>query len=209
MKEYVMPSQTFMNLKKDKKQRLMDAILKEVAHTPYEHINIQNIIKEALIPRGSFYQYFTDKKDMYTYLFTYIKTIKMAYFEHVFISNYESFFERMEALYLSGLRFKKDYPVLVQAGAYMMASEIYRSSEMVLEGQNAMSALYAFWIKEDQKKGLIKEEVDSELLAGLLMDFLNKITEDSFIYHKYDETAWEKAIRSILEMLKKGIINHV
>lgn len=50
-----MPKETFFNLMKDKQERIMNAIIKEMGIHAYEHININNIIKDAHIPRGSFY----------------------------------------------------------------------------------------------------------------------------------------------------------
>jgi hypothetical protein len=41
------------------------------------------------------------------------------------------------------------------------------------------------------------------------MDFLNKVTIDSFIYHKLDEAEWVISIKAVLDIFKKGILNHV
>lgn len=63
-----MPKQTFYNLPEDKRQTLLSAAEKEFSRVPLFEASISNIVKSAGIPRGSFYQYFTDKEDAYLYL---------------------------------------------------------------------------------------------------------------------------------------------
>lgn len=63
-----MPKQTFFNLPKDKKEALLNAAIAEFSRVPLFDASISNIIKEAGIPRGSFYQYFEDKEDIFFYL---------------------------------------------------------------------------------------------------------------------------------------------
>lgn len=46
----------------------MEAAKKVFYHNSYEDASINQVIKFAKIPRGSFYQYFEDKEDLYFYL---------------------------------------------------------------------------------------------------------------------------------------------
>ncbi|MDD3341393.1 MAG: TetR family transcriptional regulator [Bacilli bacterium] len=63
-----MPSDTFLNLREDKKKRLIDAAMTEFSAHLLEDASINQIIKNAGISRGSFYMYFKDKEDIYGYL---------------------------------------------------------------------------------------------------------------------------------------------
>lgn len=63
-----MPKTTFYNLSTEKQTVLIDAARKEFSRTPLYEASISNIVKEAEIPRGSFYQYFEDKEDVFFYL---------------------------------------------------------------------------------------------------------------------------------------------
>lgn len=63
-----MPTQTFFNLPEQKKQRLIAGAMKEFTERSLNEASISNIIKNAEISRGSFYQYFEDKKDLYFFL---------------------------------------------------------------------------------------------------------------------------------------------
>lgn len=60
-----MVKQTFYNLAPEKKERIKDAIIKEIDGKTYDEISINQIVKNAEISRGSFYQYFDDKWDIF------------------------------------------------------------------------------------------------------------------------------------------------
>lgn len=60
-----MIKQTFYNLPETKRERIYQAIKTEFDRVPLDKISINSIIKEANISRGSFYQYFDDKGDLY------------------------------------------------------------------------------------------------------------------------------------------------
>lgn len=63
-----MPKQTFYNLPEEKRKRLVDAAIDEFTIHSLREASITNIIKQAEIPRGSFYQYFEDLDDLFFYL---------------------------------------------------------------------------------------------------------------------------------------------
>ena len=63
-----MPSTTFFHLPEEKRQRLLAAARAEFVRVPFGEASINRIIREAGIPRGSFYMYFTDKEDLFRYL---------------------------------------------------------------------------------------------------------------------------------------------
>lgn len=63
-----MPSQTFLNLDKEKQNKLLDAAMKEFSQHTYPEVSINQIIINAGIPRGSFYMYFKDKDELFEYL---------------------------------------------------------------------------------------------------------------------------------------------
>lgn len=63
-----MPKDTFYNLNENKKIKIKKALVNEFSRVPFEKASINNVIKEANIPRGSFYQYFEDKEDAIKYV---------------------------------------------------------------------------------------------------------------------------------------------
>lgn len=63
-----MPTETFLRLPEEKRTRLVEAAWEEFLRVPFEEVSINKIILRARIPRGSFYQYFADKKDLFYHL---------------------------------------------------------------------------------------------------------------------------------------------
>ncbi len=63
-----MPTERFFNLPEEKRERIMQAAVKEVSRVPLHEISINKIAQDAGIARGSFYQYFEDKGDLLMYM---------------------------------------------------------------------------------------------------------------------------------------------
>ena len=63
-----MPTSTFFRLPEEKRQRLLDAAWAEFTQVRCADASINKIIQGAKISRGSFYQYFTDKDELFAYL---------------------------------------------------------------------------------------------------------------------------------------------
>ena len=59
---------TFLNLPEEKRNRILDAAWAEFTAVPFAGASVNQIIRRAGIPRGSFYQYFEDKSDLFNYL---------------------------------------------------------------------------------------------------------------------------------------------
>lgn len=82
-----MPTQTFFHLPKSKRDTLICAAKKEFSRVPLHEASIANIVKEAGIPRGSFYQYFEGKEDVYYYLLNEISEVNNAHFNSILKKN--------------------------------------------------------------------------------------------------------------------------
>ena len=63
-----MPKPTFFNLPESKRRHFISEAYKEFSLNSYESGSITNLVKKLGIAKGSVYQYFEDKKDLYHYL---------------------------------------------------------------------------------------------------------------------------------------------
>ncbi|WP_379161539.1 TetR/AcrR family transcriptional regulator [Paenibacillus sp. sgz5001063] len=61
----------FHNLSQDKKDRIINAALKEFALKGYQNASTNEIVKEAEISKGLLFHYFNNKKDLYLFLYDY------------------------------------------------------------------------------------------------------------------------------------------
>lgn len=72
-----MAKQTFLNLSEEKRIKIFNSLKKEFSRVALKDALVSNIVKDAEIPRGSFYQYFEDIDDAYYYVINeYSKEIK-------------------------------------------------------------------------------------------------------------------------------------
>lgn len=72
-----MAKQTFLNLPEEKRMKIFNSLKKEFSRVALKDALVSNIVKDAEIPRGSFYQYFEDIDDSYYYVIgEYSKEIK-------------------------------------------------------------------------------------------------------------------------------------
>ena len=63
-----MPKDTYYNLPDEKRLRVFNAAVDELIRVPVSEMSINQIIQNAGISRGSFYQYFEDKYDLAQYV---------------------------------------------------------------------------------------------------------------------------------------------
>ena len=68
-----MPTSMFLRLPAEKQARICQAAWEEFLSVRLSQASINRIIQKAHIPRGSFYQYFADKEDLFFYLLSDIR----------------------------------------------------------------------------------------------------------------------------------------
>lgn len=63
-----MCTETFRRLPEEKRTRFLEAAWAEFNRVSIAEVSINQIVQKAGVPRGSFYQYFSDKDDLFWYL---------------------------------------------------------------------------------------------------------------------------------------------
>ncbi len=91
-----MPTKTFFNLPKEKRIRILKAGKKEFSRVPLEKAVIANIAKDASIPRGSFYQYFSSLEDLFSYIIDYMYGFNKKKFEESLKANNNNVFDAIK-----------------------------------------------------------------------------------------------------------------
>lgn len=197
-----MPTDTFFKLSEEKKSKIIRAAKKEFARVSIEQASIKNIVQEAEIARGSFYQYFKSKEDLLSYIM-------------------ERHMDKMEQYLQKNLKetngdivevFINMYDYMVKQSASKENEEFYhkifenlRTSEetmFFIKPQDHFSKLNLYETI-NQTKLKIKDETDLETIV----EILNTITRRSIVdYKKYKtkEEAREEFIKR-MKYLKSGI----
>ena len=110
-----MPKPTFFNLPEKKRQKITNLAIAEFAAADYENASISNIVKQAKIAKGSFYQYFEDKKDLYLYLVDSASEQRMQFIKASEAPEPpEDFFETLRWLFRISSKFSLEHPLLNQ-----------------------------------------------------------------------------------------------
>src|SRR5690349_22208673 len=80
-RSHYMPKQTFLNLPEEKRETIFNAAVEEFAEYGLENASTNRIVANSGIAKGSFYQYFEDKQDVFMYLLSVIEHKEMEFFK--------------------------------------------------------------------------------------------------------------------------------
>lgn len=196
-----MAKPTYYNLEKDKQERLIDACMEEFSRYTFSDASINRIIKRAEISRGSFYQYFEDKEDCYLEMLGIIAEEKYRIFKDVVQAEASSVFEA----YLNMLRQVKIWmeaqPRYYKIGVLM---ELDKSSfiQKLIKQNPGMMEYFLSLIRKDQANGIIRSDVNPQLLSDVLIGINQKLLMEHFVNKDYDKMI--EASEAVLDLIQKG-----
>ena len=201
-----MPTSTFINLPEEKKQRIINAALDEFSSYPYFKASVSRIVSSANIAKGSFYQYFEDKKELFKYIISIMGEKKLKYLEGILERKSElSFFEILEELYKAGIKFAKDHPRLDKIGHKLFVnsgSEIFE--EIMAVNKEKSIQFFIMLLREGIKKGEVDEKIDLELTAHLLTSTNISLGE---LFYRDGEVNMDdmELVKKMLYIFKNGL----
>src|SRR5919205_3691509 len=119
-----MPKQTFLNLPAEKRDIIMNAAIEEFAEYGLENASTNRIVKNSGIAKGSFYQYFEDKQDVFMHMLTVIEQKEMEFFTdtHPPSKNMDTF-QYFRWMIKTGMEFGLTHPRMVQAAWRVLLGE--------------------------------------------------------------------------------------
>lgn len=198
-----MPKPTFFNLPELKRNRIIEAAIIEFSNNSYDLASINRVVEQSEISKGSFYQYFEDKEDLYVYLLESSIEAKLAYLEPV-ICNLEGvlFLEQVKRLFEAGIAFAKQHPEWVAIGTQFAHEQPNKIHAHVFEKYGHLSQnVFEKLIQQAIQNGEISNAVDP-LVVGLL------ISETGSTISKLAENDWDRMsalLDSLLFVLENGI----
>ncbi|MBQ4465225.1 MAG: TetR/AcrR family transcriptional regulator [Oscillospiraceae bacterium] len=99
-----MPSDAFFRLPDVKREHLIQVLQEEIERAGYEGFSIPNVLRRSGISRGSFYQYFQNKDEIFLYLTSCYYRDILQYTVRVLEENGGDFFDAMEQSYRYAVR---------------------------------------------------------------------------------------------------------
>ena len=160
-----MPKQTFFNLPDEKRDQILDVILDEFAENDYANVSISRIVARAGIAKGSFYQYFEDKDDLYNYLLDLIVEAKTEMFslDHPDPQRV-GIFAYLRWMYETSVQFELVHPRFSQIGYRMLNGGAQEEKMIARAGEDAL-AFYKQLVGLGKQQGDIAPDIDEDLAA--------------------------------------------
>lgn len=187
-----MPKDTFFHLPAEKQQRIMDAAVQEFALYAYKDASINRLIKAADIPRGSFYQYFADKEDLYRYLLEQLGASKLAFINSAGSADGERTFAAyfMQSIE-SALAWSEVQPAYFQISLHLADNDALLQELLTDETAAAYYAELGQLLEQDKAAGRVRADVDNDALLetlnyigfGLQKQYLAGWSRDDILTH--------------------------
>ena len=203
-----MPKSTFFNLPNDKKERIMEVAINEFAQHTYLNASINRIVENAGIAKGSFYQYFEDKKDVYKYILEKSGEKKLEFVSDI-MKNFKEldFFSLVREIYVAGAKFSLDSPKLSSITIdFVKNCDSELKKEIMGDNIPKSNKLFEDLLVDGINKGDINRNIDVKLVAYLITSLSISISE-YFINEVKEESDMEimDLIDKTLDVIKNGI----
>ena len=214
LKGSIMPKKTFKNLPEEKRQLIEDIAIREFGAFGYDKASINRIVDNCQIAKGSFYQYFENKKDLFLHLIARVNEKKLEFSSPVFKKSQEyDFFTLIRELFISGLKFAANNPEITLMGNWLFKSKghpLY-NEVMGIGLQNAQD-VYTGLLKLAISKNEIRDDIDLDFVSYIISSMNVSVMEYYFQEVKGGEPDIRKfdggiieTVDLLLDFIKNGI----
>ncbi|MFO7881332.1 MAG: TetR/AcrR family transcriptional regulator [Kosmotogaceae bacterium] len=201
-----MPKETFFNLSEEKGKRVIDAAIDEFADYGYSRARINEIVRKAAIPKGSFYQYFENKKDLFKYVVDLIYEKKMKLMSEVMDDLEDSdIFKILKVMVDSAIKMAEDNPKLSQINDSLIANPDLLN-EILEDYKPSSNEFMRTLIRKGIENGDVTPDIEPDFTAKLITGCMLVLGEEVRSADKYslnEET--RKKFSSLIEFIKNGI----
>lgn len=194
-----MPKETFYNLPTIKKERIEEAAIQEFREYSFDASSINRIVENSDISKGSFYQYFEDKKDLYKHIMSIIVEKKLEYMSPTMMNPFEyDFFTLLREIYKSGLSFAMENPELLEIGNKLLAdtsNPIF--AEIMNDNKEKADQVFELLLNNAVKRGEIREGLDLKMISYLITN-LNIAISDYYV-NNLNATEYSEDMMSVID----------
>lgn len=161
-----MPTNTFKNLPENKRQRIIDTCFKEFALHNYEQASVSRIVKELGIAKGSIFQYFGSKKELYRFLINYAGQKKLEVSKVMLETEIVDFFDWYKKVYSFGIQFDIQYPLYSGFLYNVVRERNYKDVEaFYIDSKTKVFQFIESKLNEQLEKGKIRDDINIKTLA--------------------------------------------
>lgn len=203
-----MPKATFLNLNQEKQNRILDAAINEFFLHDYNDVTVSKIVKDAGIAKGSFYQYFEDKFDLFKYIIDIAGEKKKSYFLPVFSTLADDdFFELLSKIYKAGLKFAVENKKLAEIGTKLVRSTDKTVFNRIYNDMHSqVDDFIGPLLDEAIEKGEIRPDLDRSFLSYFFGQY-HMILADYYFNAKRHEGLddYLDMVDIMLDLFKNGV----
>lgn len=201
-----MPKQTFFNLSEQKRQSIEQAALDEFSSHGFDRSNMNRIVEHSGIAKGSFYQYFEDKKDVYFHLVDRLFQKKMQAIEPVMREcSDHSFSHNLEALFIAGLAIAREDTRLYRLGEDFATMQQAFMVEFLEKYKPKTADIYTVLLTQARANGELREDMDITLASGFIATLVNQATMLQMQQHG-DDTQTRHITKEMLAFINCAIL---
>ncbi len=203
-----MPKDTFFNLPQDKRALICDVAVDEFAEYSFAQASVNRIVAKAGIAKGSFYQYFKDKQDLFLYVWQLIGEEKLNYMSPVMRNPDEhDIFTLIREMYLSGIQFAQEHPRYMAIGNKLLANKeapIFKALKADIWPSSF--AIFETLLENAAARGEVRADIDIKMFAYLITSMSTVVVEYylGFISQAIDETVIA-TVDKFIDFLKNGM----
>lgn len=166
-----MPKPTFFNLDEAKRNLILTAVLEEFSEHTFDEASVNTIVKRANISKGSLYQYFEDKVELYLFVIEIAGNKKLAYLDTCgTCMDTKGFFECFTELMVCGCEFDMDNP--------LHSKLLYRAltGPLVDKSLEKMLEMNRNFMKTLLDRGVAAHHIRADVDLDTMVFFLSSIT---------------------------------
>ena len=157
----------FNNLKPEKQKQIINAAIKEFVRNGFEKVSTNEIVKRANISKGSLFNYFNSKKDLYLYLIEYSSKAIVNLNEEIDLSETD-LFKRIERVALQKFYVQQKYPQAFEFLASTKQEESVEVKDIIKQRLNPIYNQAINKLYKDIDYSKFREGVDIEKAIEIL-----------------------------------------
>lgn len=169
-----MPKETFFNLPPHKREKFLEIAIAEFAENDYQNASMSRIVAKAGIAKGSFYQYFVDKEELYRYLLDLGMQEKARFLNTTPHHAPMDIFAYLRWLVQAGVRFELANPYLSQIG-YRAIKNGTLPDDLMVQARAGAQAFFAQLLAQGKRQGDIAADIDEDLAAFMFQAIFTEL----------------------------------
>lgn len=211
-----MPKDTFLNLPLEKQEKVMRSAISEFIKHSFEKANVGDIAKSAGVAKGSMYQYFENKRELFLFSVRWSMDFLVKKFDkYITMEDKEMdifiYFEQNSKDSWIQMRDERELVMFVQnvfLGKYNSLTDEPMDYMIKLSDEYLLNL-----IKDGKNNGSIRCDIDDKILSLFISGVTFKIKEhlmnkarsigEDIVDGDYEE--YEKEIKAMIELLRNGM----